>query len=88
MRGCGDPYQFNRSKEYVLRGITILSCQEKDMEIKTYCDSCGLSVLPDMHFCNIPGSGVTKREETDLCITFMYRKCREFSRFQIKHVTQ
>ncbi len=37
--------------------------------------------------CNIPGFGVTKREETDVCIAFMHRKSGEFSRFKVKHVT-
>jgi hypothetical protein len=39
-------------------------------------------------FCNIPGLGVTKREETDVCIAFMHRKSRKFSRFQIKLVKE
>ena len=37
--------------------------------------------------CNIPGFGVTKIEETDVCIAFMHRKSGEFSRFQIKLTT-
>ena len=37
--------------------------------------------------CNIPRFGVTKIEETDVCIAFMHRKSGEFSRFQVKHVT-
>jgi hypothetical protein len=36
--------------------------------------------------CNILGFRVTKREETDVCITFMHRKSGEFWR-QIKLVT-
>ena len=34
--------------------------------------------------CNIPGIGVTKIEETDVCIAFMHRKSGEFSRFKVK----
>jgi hypothetical protein len=34
--------------------------------------------------CNIPGNGVTKIEETDVCIAFMHRKSGEFSRFKVK----
>jgi hypothetical protein len=37
--------------------------------------------------CNIPGFGVTKREETEKCIAFMHRKSGEISRFQMKLVT-
>jgi hypothetical protein len=34
--------------------------------------------------CNIPVFGVTKIEETDVCIAFMHRKSGEFSRFCLK----
>jgi hypothetical protein len=34
--------------------------------------------------CNIPGIGVTKIEEADVCIAFMHRKSGEFSRFKVK----
>ena len=37
--------------------------------------------------CNIPGFGVTKIEETDVCIAFMHRKSGEILSFQIKPVT-
>ena len=37
--------------------------------------------------CNIPGNGVTKLEETDVCIAFMHRKSGEFSRFKVKTIT-
>jgi hypothetical protein len=40
-----------------------------------------------LHMRNLPWFGVTKREETYVCIAFMYRKYGEFSRFQVKHVT-
>jgi hypothetical protein len=37
--------------------------------------------------CNIPEFGVTKIEETNVCIAFMNRKFGEFLRFQVKPVT-
>jgi hypothetical protein len=36
------------------------------------------------HNCNIPGNGVTKIEETGVCIAFMHRKSGEISRFKVK----
>jgi hypothetical protein len=39
-----------------------------------------------LHMRNLPWFGVTKREETYVCIAFMYTKSEEFSRFQTKIV--
>ena len=36
--------------------------------------------------CNIPGIGVTKIEETGVCIAFMHRKSGEFSRFKVRRL--
>ena len=41
-------------------------------------------MLSTLTGCNIPGIGVTKIEETDVCIAFMHRKSGEFSRFKVK----
>jgi hypothetical protein len=54
---------------------------------------CTKHIEIDLHFvrdhavlghCNIPVFGVTKIEETDVCIAFMHRKSEEFSRFKVK----
>jgi hypothetical protein len=38
--------------------------------------------------CNIPVFGVTKIEETDVCMAFMHGKSGEFSRFKVKQSQQ
>jgi hypothetical protein len=43
--------------------------------------------VEETRVCNIPGFGVTKMEETDVCIAFMHRKSGEFSFFKNKTVT-